>query len=100
MDAWLFAGAALLLALTPGPGILAFVAPEAGAAAQSVLLGSICVAAKFLVGLAVAPIVALGVGRLRTGLSEWLGLPVRLRLTRSGAMVALGLGALFLRRPA
>ena len=104
MDAWLFAGAALLLALTPGPGILAFVAPEAVAAAQSILLGSFCVAANFLVGLAVglavAPVVDLGVGRLRTGLSEWLGLPVRLRLTRSGAMVALGLGALFLRRPA
>ena len=96
MDAWLFAGAARLLALTLGPEILAFVAPEDGAAAQSVLLGSFCVAASTSVGLAVA----LGVGRLQTGLSERSGLPVRLRLVRSGAMVALGLGALFLRRPA
>ena len=100
MEVWLFAGAALLLALTPGPGILAFVAPEAGAAVKSVLLGSICVAANFLVGLAVAPVADLGVGRLRTGLSDWSGLPVRLRLVRTSAMVALGLGALFLRRPA
>lgn len=83
--------AAFFLAFIPQ-----FVSPAHGAAGQFILLGSICVAANTLVDLAVA----LGIGRLREGTLARPGLLLRLRLASAAMMVALGLGTLFLRRPA
>ena len=83
--------AAFFLAFIPQ-----FVTPDAAAAAQFAALGGICVAANTAVDL----LVALGVGRVRRGLMQRPGLLLRLRLASAGMMVALGLGALFLRRPA
>lgn len=84
--------AAFFLAFLPQ-----FVSPEAGSVlVQFAVLGTICVALNTAVDLAVA----LLAGRLRRGLFDRPALLRRLRQGSGAAIAALGLGVLFLRRPA
>ena len=84
--------AAFFLAFLPQ-----FVSPEAGSVlVQFAVLGTICVALNTAVDL----VVALLAGRLRSGLFDRPGLLRRLRQGSGAAIAALGLGVLFLRRPA
>lgn len=84
--------AAFFLAFIPQ-----FIHPLQGDVAwQFVLLGSLCVAANTIVDAGVA----LAAGRLRDAAQRKAGLLLRLRQAGGGLMMALGLGVLFLRRPA
>jgi len=84
--------AAFFLAFLPQ-----FVSPEAGSVlVQFAVLGTICVALNTAVDLGVA----LLAGRLRAGLFDRPALLRRLGQGSGAAIAALGLGVLFLRRPA
>jgi threonine/homoserine/homoserine lactone efflux protein len=84
--------AAFFLAFLPQ-----FLSPEAGSMlVQFAMLGTICVALNTAVDLGVA----LLAGRLRAGLFDRPALLRRLRQGSGAAIAALGLGVLFLRRPA
>jgi threonine/homoserine/homoserine lactone efflux protein len=89
----LFVAAALLLAVTPGPGIF-YVAARTLAGGRSEGTASV------LLNTGADVVVAYAAGGVRAGIAGRPGLIRRLREASGAAMVALGLGLLLARRPA